>query len=219
MTALVFANTMLVRGRNVYSPPPKQRPVGIPNVLRTPETTTPVPPRLMRVTRALTSSLQLIDVSLWGEVTEAERSASVVGAGGSVTGGGVAEGCGGVVTRDPLPQSGNARPTTTAEVRAHRSARGDGRGRCRKANIGPILSKSGKAASSAGDEVMRGSCDALTTVIAARSLRPTECMNGHGVRVALDRKRSRAVCLDAGRARMLRVRPMIATRDLAKPRV
>jgi hypothetical protein len=113
----------------------------MPNVLRTPETTTPVPPRLVSVTRALTSSLQLIDVSVCGEVNEAERSASVVGVGGSVTGGGVAEGCGGVLTRDPLPQSGNARPTTTAELSAHRIARDDGRGRCEEANIGPILSK------------------------------------------------------------------------------
>src|ERR1043165_3572739 len=109
-TVVLFASA--VRGmlnRNVRSPPPKQSPAGMPDVSMIAVTLTVVPPRLVRVTRARTSSLQLIDAFACGEVTLAERSARVVGAGGSVTGGGVAEGCGGVVTRDPLPHSGNGR--------------------------------------------------------------------------------------------------------------
>src|SRR5258707_14478839 len=44
-------------------------------------------------------------------------------------------------------------------------------------------------------------------------------MNGYGVPGALDRKRSRAGCLDPGRTGMRRVRPVVATRNSAKPRV
>src|SRR5258708_27033003 len=44
-------------------------------------------------------------------------------------------------------------------------------------------------------------------------------MNGYGVPGALDRKRSRAVCLDPGRTGMRRVRPVVATRDSARPGV
>src|SRR5882672_3056591 len=96
-TLVLFASTLRgVLNRNVRSPPPKQSPAGIPVVLRIAVTLTVVPPRFVRVTRARTSSLQLIEAFACGEVTVAERSASVVGVGANVTGGGVAEGCGGV---------------------------------------------------------------------------------------------------------------------------
>jgi hypothetical protein len=78
-----------------------------------PRTTTLLAARFVRVTRARTSSVQLIEASVWGEVTEAERSASVAGAGGTAVGGGVGV-VGGGAAGFELPQAGNARAATAA---------------------------------------------------------------------------------------------------------
>jgi hypothetical protein len=89
-----------------------------------------------------TSSVQLIDASVWGDVIVAERSASVVGAGGAVTGGGVGAGvvpATGTVGPDP-PQSGSRSATRMPMVARVALVRRRGAHAWSGANIGPILS-------------------------------------------------------------------------------
>ena len=87
-TVVLFGNTVGgVLYRNVRSPSPEQSPEGMPVVSRMALTVTAVPPRFVSVTRARRSSRQLIDAFACGDVTDAERSARVVGLGGNVTGG------------------------------------------------------------------------------------------------------------------------------------
>ena len=73
----------------------------------TPVTTTPLAARLVRVTRACTSWAHVSDASASGEVTAADRSARVAGAGGSVVVVGVVNGGGAAV--GPLPPQVSAR--------------------------------------------------------------------------------------------------------------
>src|SRR5712691_10912807 len=107
----------------------------------TPATRTPVAARLVKVTRACTSWAQVSDASASGDVTAAERSASVAGGGGIVVGGGAVDGTGAAVGL--LPPQVWARHSAARAAESRRAFR-----ECTEIP-GHIL---GSAAGSAGQE-------------------------------------------------------------------